>query len=65
MVQRQSYVLAIQDAFSFTVVVIGLAIISVLFVRGSRKPKGIPETAPATGATVEEEASTPVFAVAE
>src|SRR6266567_2757272 len=31
MVQRQSYVLAIQDAFSFTVVVIGLAIISVLF----------------------------------
>jgi DHA2 family multidrug resistance protein len=65
MVQRQSYVLAIQDAFSFTVVVIGLAIISVLFVRGSRKPKGIPKTAPATGAHVEEEASTPVFAVAE
>src|SRR6266702_2182968 len=64
MVQRQSYVLAIQDAFSFTVVVIGLAIISVLFVRRSRKPKGIPETAPATGAHVEEEASTPVFAVA-
>src|SRR6266705_3180467 len=62
MVQRQSYVLAIQDAFSFTVVVIGLAIISVLFVRRSRKPKGIPETAPATGAHVEEEASTPVFA---
>ncbi len=65
LVQRQSFVLAIQDAFTLTVVVIGLAIISVLFVRGSRKPKGIPETTPATGTPVEEETSTPVFAIAE
>jgi hypothetical protein len=30
-----------------------------------RKPRSIPETAPATGAPVEEEASTPAFAMAE
>lgn len=65
LVQRQSFVLAIQDAFTVTVVVIALAIISVLFVRGSRKPKGIPETTPATSPQVEEETSTPVFAMAE
>ena len=65
LVQRQSFVLAIQDAFTLTVVVIALAIISVLFVRGSRKPKGIPETTPVTSPQVEEETSTPVFAMAE
>lgn len=65
LVQRQSFILALQDAFTLTVVIIALAIISVLFVRGSRKPKGIPETTPAAGTPVEEETSTPVFAMAE
>ena len=68
LVQRQSFVLAIQDAFLLTVVIIGLAIISVLFVRGSRKkPATIPEAAPAATAVPaeEEESSTPTFAMAE
>jgi DHA2 family multidrug resistance protein len=68
LVQRQSFVLAIQDAFLVTVVIIGLAIISVLFVRGSRrKPATIPEAAPAaTGVPAEEgESSTPAFAMVE
>ena len=71
LVQRQSFILALQDAFSLTVVVIGLAIISVLFVRGSRsltrKPATIPEGAPATSGipTEEEETSTPAFAMVE
>ncbi|HYT35110.1 MAG TPA: DHA2 family efflux MFS transporter permease subunit [Ktedonobacteraceae bacterium] len=65
LVQRQSFVLALQDAFTLTLVVIGLAIISVLFVRGSRKPKSISEAAPAKGVPVEDEASTPVFATVE
>jgi len=49
-------------------VIIGLAIISVLFVRGSRKkPATIPEAAPAATAVPaeEEESSTPTFAMAE
>src|SRR2546421_5943821 len=68
LIQRQSFVLAIQDAFLLTVVIIGLAIISVLFVRGSRKkPATIPEAAPAATAVPaeEEESSTPTFAMAE
>ena len=68
LVQKQSFVLAIQDAFLLTVVIIGLAIISVLFVRGSRKkPATIPEAAPAATAVPaeEEESSTPTFAMAE
>ena len=68
LIQRQSFVLAIQDAFLLTVVIIGLAIISVLFVRGSRKkPATIPEAAPAATAVSaeEEESSTPTFAMAE
>jgi hypothetical protein len=66
LVQRQSFVLALQDAFMLTLVVIGLAIVSVLFVRGSRKPDSIPEIAPAFGAKVEEEeSSTPAFAMIE
>ncbi|MDQ6660962.1 MAG: multidrug efflux MFS transporter [Chloroflexota bacterium] len=43
LLRQQSYVLAIQDAFTVTVFVIGVAIIAVLFVRSSRKPKRINE----------------------
>ncbi len=42
-VQRQAFILSIQDAFSLTLVVIVLAIIAVLFVRGTRRPARIPE----------------------
>jgi EmrB/QacA subfamily drug resistance transporter len=69
LVQRQSFILALQDAFALTVVIIVLAIISVLFVRGSRtsKPATIPEAAPAAPGipNKEEEASTPAFAMVE
>jgi len=68
LVQKQSFVLAIQDAFLVTVVIIGLAIIAVLFVRSSRrKPATIPEAAPAATAVPaeEEESSTPAFAMVE
>ncbi|HLQ30357.1 MAG TPA: DHA2 family efflux MFS transporter permease subunit [Ktedonobacteraceae bacterium] len=65
LVQRQSFTLAIQDAFSFTLVVIGLAIIAVLFVRGKRKPARIPESPSRSGVPAEEQEAGPVFAVAE
>ncbi|GAC1695378.1 MAG: hypothetical protein NVS9B9_17990 [Ktedonobacteraceae bacterium] len=66
LVQRQSFIFALQDAFWLTLIVTGLAIISVLFVRVSRKPRSIPETTPATGAPIaEEDTSTPAFAMVE
>ena len=49
-IQREAFVLGIQDALRLTVFVTGLAIIAVLFVRGTRRPQRIPEQAP--GATV-------------
>jgi hypothetical protein len=45
-VQREAFVLALQDAFRLTIVVTFLSIIAVLFVRSSRKPQRIPERAP-------------------
>jgi hypothetical protein len=42
-------VLAVQDALRLTIFAIGLAIISVLFVRSSRKPQRIPEQTPSAG----------------
>ncbi len=45
-VQREAFVLALQDAFRLTIFVTGLAIIAVLFVRGTRRPQRIPEQAP-------------------
>ena len=46
LLQRQSYLLAINDAFRFSLVVAILAIIAVLFVRGSRRSAtGAPTTA--------------------
>ncbi len=45
-VQREAFVLALQDAFRLTIFVTGLAIIAVLFVQGTRRPQRIPEQAP-------------------
>lgn len=42
LVQEQGFVLALQDAFTFTALVTVLAVIAVLFVRSSRKPAHIP-----------------------
>src|SRR5205823_440053 len=52
-VQREAFVLAIQDALKLTIFVIGLAIIAVLFVRGTRKPQRIPEQAPGAAVPVD------------
>jgi EmrB/QacA subfamily drug resistance transporter len=49
-VQRVAFVLAIQDALRLTIFIIGLAVISVLFVRSSRKPQRVPEPTPSAGA---------------
>ncbi len=48
-VQREAFVLAIQDALWLTIFVTGLAIIAVLFVRGYRRPQRIPGQASRTG----------------
>jgi EmrB/QacA subfamily drug resistance transporter len=60
---QQSYVLAIQNAFSVTVVVCVLAIIAVLFVRGRRRPTHIERNSDHPGETQDEEDVLPmVFA---
>lgn len=69
LLQRQAYVLAIQNAFTFSLVVVVLAIIAVLFVRKSR-PAVDRDTAPhaelgPNEAAQEEEAKTPQFAFVE
>ncbi|HZR39150.1 MAG TPA: MDR family MFS transporter [Ktedonobacteraceae bacterium] len=46
MVQRQAYVLAIQDAFRFTLVMIAVAIIAVFFVRSRRRRAATIPTTP-------------------
>jgi EmrB/QacA subfamily drug resistance transporter len=46
LITRQSFVLALQDAFLLTLVVIALAIIATLFVHGSRKASRIDEPSP-------------------
>ncbi len=66
LVQEQSFILAIQDAFTFSLVVTFLAIIAVLFVSKSRRG---PTTAQATGTQTpgqpEEEPSHPALIFAE
>src|SRR5207248_1661872 len=57
-VQRQAFILAIQDAFTFTVITVAIAIIAVFFVRKSRRPTHIPEAVPATGRPVAAETGT-------
>jgi EmrB/QacA subfamily drug resistance transporter len=52
-IRREAFVLAIQDALRLTIFVIGLALIAVLFVRGTRRPQRIPEQAPRTGTPVD------------
>ena len=47
-IQREAFVLALQDALRLTIFVTGLAIIAVLFVRSSRKPQRITEQAHGT-----------------
>ena len=68
LVQEQSYVLAIQDAFTFSLGVTFLAIIAVLFVSKSRRPatpaSGTGQVTQTPGQT-EEESSHPAFVFAE
>jgi EmrB/QacA subfamily drug resistance transporter len=45
-IQREAFVLALQDALRVTIFVTGLAIIAVFFVRGSRRTQPITEQAP-------------------
>ena len=44
-VQREAFVLGIQDALRLTLYVTGLAIIAVFFVRGTRRSQPVPEQA--------------------
>jgi EmrB/QacA subfamily drug resistance transporter len=53
--QRQAFVLAVQDALRLTIIVVVLAIIAVLFVRNNRRPQRIPEQAPRAGIPAERE----------
>ena len=55
--QRQAFVLAVQDALRLTIIVVVLAIIAVLFVRNNRRPQRIPEQAPRAGIPAEREES--------
>ncbi|HKF36209.1 MAG TPA: DHA2 family efflux MFS transporter permease subunit [Ktedonobacteraceae bacterium] len=61
--QRQAFVLGVQDALRLTIVIIVLAIIAVLFVRNNRRPQRIPEQAPRAGIPAEKEESAPAEAV--
>jgi len=61
--QRLAFVLAIQDALRLTIFVTGLAIIAVLFVRGTRRPQRIPEQAPRTATPVDTGEIAPAEAV--
>ena len=55
--QRQAFVLSIQDALRLTIFVTVLAIIAVLFVRNNRGPQRIPEQAPREGIPADKEES--------
>ena len=67
--QRQAYVLAIEDAFTFTVVVIALAIIAVFFVPSRRQSAQTTRTTPRTTDTTAQveaaEPAGPAFAMVE
>jgi EmrB/QacA subfamily drug resistance transporter len=54
LLQRQAFILAIQDAFTFSFVVVILAIIAVLFVRPTRRPARVPQAAPRQDEAAEE-----------
>ncbi len=69
LVQRQAYVLAIEDAFTFTVVIIALAIIAVFFVPSRRQSaqttRPTPRTTDTTAEVEAEEPAGPVYAMVE
>ena len=60
-VQRQGYMLAFQDAFFLSLLLVGLAIIATFFIRIKRRPRVIPGQAPQEDAPEAREAE-PVFA---
>ncbi len=55
LLHQQAYLMAIQNAFTFSLVVAFLAIIAVLFVRSSRKKVPIPQTTSPNGSEVAKE----------
>jgi DHA2 family multidrug resistance protein len=55
LVHRQAFVLALQDAFNFSLVVTVFAIIAILFVRKSRQPAHAPQISHDSQETVPEE----------
>ena len=62
-VQREAFVLGIQDALRLTVLVTGLAIIAVLFVRGTRRPQRVPEQVSGIPVNADASESIPVEAM--
>jgi hypothetical protein len=62
-IQREAFVLAIQDALWVTIGVTILAIIATLFVRPSRRRQAIPEQAPGAPVEAESRESVPVEAM--
>lgn len=61
LLRQQSYILAIQNAFSVTVVICVLAIIAVFFVRGRRRPARIERNSDRPGEAQDEEPLPMVF----
>ncbi|MBA2396306.1 MAG: DHA2 family efflux MFS transporter permease subunit [Ktedonobacteraceae bacterium] len=61
LLRQQSYILAIQNAFSVTVVICILAIIAVFFVRGRRRPARIERNSDRPGEAQDEEPLPMVF----
>jgi EmrB/QacA subfamily drug resistance transporter len=62
-VQREAFVLGIQDALWVTIFVTGLAIIAVFFVRGSRRPQRIPGQTSGTPIAAETSETVPIEAM--
>ncbi|MBV8695801.1 MAG: DHA2 family efflux MFS transporter permease subunit [Chloroflexi bacterium] len=65
LVQQQAFVLALQDAFIFSLVVTVFAIIAILFVRQSRQPARAPQSSADGQETVSEQEAHPVLVFAE
>jgi DHA2 family multidrug resistance protein len=61
--QREAFVLAIQDALRLTIFVIGLAIIAVLFVRSSRRQQPVPGQVPVSGVPADSGETAPAAAM--
>ncbi|MBV9691625.1 MAG: DHA2 family efflux MFS transporter permease subunit [Ktedonobacteraceae bacterium] len=65
LVQRQAFVLSLQDAFNFSLAVTVFAIIAVLFVRKSRQPTRAPQISHDSQTAPEEEEPQHVLVLAE